>query len=117
MLLFGEILNLDPDPFTLWHSSQKRDPGLNLALYDNKAADTLLEDARKTLNPIERAQKYNDFQKLVIDDLPALFLYSPYYLYGHSKNVKGFDAKIIATPTERFVNVEKWYINTKRVLR
>src|SRR3989338_9931497 len=29
MLLFGEILNIDPDPFSLWHSSQKRDPGLN----------------------------------------------------------------------------------------
>ena len=36
MLLFGEILTPDSDPFSLWHSSQKKDPGLNLALYDNK---------------------------------------------------------------------------------
>lgn len=117
MLLFGEILSLDPDPFSLWHSSQKRDPGLNLALYDNKEADKLLEDARKALNPLERAQKYDDFQKLVIEELPALFLYSPYYLYGHSKKIQGFNNKIISTPSDRFLNIEQWYIETKRVWR
>ena len=115
MLLFGEIINLDPDPFSLWHSSQKKDPGLNLALYDNKTADTLLEDARKILNPIERSQKYNDFQKLVAEDLPALFLYSPYYLYGQSKNIKGFENKIVAVPSGRFANIQNWYIETKRI--
>ena len=117
LLLFGEIISLDPDPFSLWHSSQKRDPGLNLALYDNKAVDTLLEDARKTLNPLDRAKKYDDFHKLVIEDIPALFLYSPYYLYGHSKKVNGFDNKIISTPSDRFSNIEKWHIETRRVWR
>jgi peptide/nickel transport system substrate-binding protein len=117
MLLFGEILNLDPDPFSLWHSSQKRDPGLNLALYDNKSADTLLEEARKTLNPEERIKKYDDFQKLLVEDIPALFLYSPYYLYGHSKKVNGFANQVIATPSDRFFNVANWYIETKRVWR
>lgn len=116
MLLFGEIINLDPDPFSLWHSSQKKDPGLNLALYDNKTADTILEEARKILNPIERSQKYNEFQKLVAEDIPALFLYSPYYLYGQSKNIKGFNNKIIASPSGRFTNITNWYIKTKRVL-
>src|SRR3989344_1208728 len=41
-LLYGEVLGLDPDPFSFWHSSQKKDPGLNLALYDNKDADKIL---------------------------------------------------------------------------
>jgi peptide/nickel transport system substrate-binding protein len=114
-LLFGEILNIDPDPFSLWHSSQKREPGLNLALYDNKAADTLLEEARQTLNPLERMRKYDDFQKLVIEDIPALFLYSPYYLYGQAKRVHGFNTHIISMPSDRFANVGNWYINTDRV--
>ncbi|MDP3696934.1 MAG: ABC transporter substrate-binding protein, partial [Candidatus Taylorbacteria bacterium] len=117
MLLFGEILNLDPDPFSLWHSSQKRDPGLNLALYDNKAADKLLEDARQTLNPDDRAAKYSEFQKLVVEEIPALFLYSPYYLYAHSKKITGFDNRIISTPSDRLLNIEKWYVETKRVWR
>lgn len=115
ILLFGEILSIDPDPFSLWHSSQKRDPGLNLALYDNKTADTLLEEARQTLNLIERAKKYDDFQNVVIEDLPAAFLYSPYYLYGQPEDVKGMRTSIIATPADRFANVGGWYIATKRI--
>lgn len=114
MLLFGEILTLDPDPFTLWHSSQRRDPGLNLALYNNKNADTILEEARKILNPLERSQKYDEFQKLVIEDVSAVFLYNSYYIYGQTKNIKGFESKIISMPADRFANIEKWYINTKR---
>lgn len=115
-LLFGEILNIDPDPFSLWHSSQKKDPGLNLALYDNKTADGLLEKARQTLNPLEREKLYEDFQKLIIEDKPAIFLYNPLYIYGQTNNIKGFKSKIISMPSDRFSNVEKWYINTKRRL-
>jgi len=117
MLLFGEILNLDPDPFSLWHSSQKRDPGLNLALYDNKSADNLLEKARQTLNPLERMKQYQDFQKLIIEDVPAVFLYNPLYIYAQTNNIKGFNTKTISMPSDRFSNVEKWYINTKRKWR
>lgn len=116
-LLFGAVLNIDPDPFSLWHSSQKRDPGLNLSLYDNKSADTLLEDARQTLNPLERAKKYDDFQKLIIEDLPALFLYNPLYVHGQAKKVRGANGKLISLPSDRFINVEGWYIETKRVWR
>lgn len=114
-LLFGEILTVDPDPFSLWHSSQKKDPGLNLALYDNKTADRLLEEARQTLNPLERMKKYDDFQKLMIDDAPAIFLYNPKFLYGQSKEIKGFDRNLISMPSDRFSGVEKWYIETERV--
>ena len=114
-LLFGAVLNIDPDPFSLWHSSQKKDPGLNLSLYDNKAADTLLEDARQTLNPLERAKKYDDFQKLVIEDIPAVFLYNPLYIHGQTKKIKGSNGKLISLPSDRFANIEGWYINTKRV--
>lgn len=114
-LLFGEILDLDPDPFTLWDSSQKQKLGLNLALYDNPTADSLLQDARQSLNPLDRAQKYNDFQKIVINDVPAVFLYNPLYLYPQTSNIRGADTKVIAVPSDRFSSVEKWYINTKRI--
>lgn len=117
MLLFGEILNIDPDPFSLWHSSQKRDPGLNLALYDNKSVDDLLEKARQTLNPLERIKQYQDFQKLVVEDVPAIFLYNPLYIYAQTNSIKGFNSKIISMPSDRFSNVEKWYMDTKRSWR
>ena len=114
-LLFGEILSYDPDPFAFWHSSQKKDPGLNLALYDNGAVDKILEEARKETDSNLRAQKYQEFQNLVVEDVPAIFLYSPNYIYLQDKSIQGLSAKNIITPSDRFNNVEKWYMKTTRV--
>ncbi|MCC6405300.1 MAG: hypothetical protein IT405_02860 [Candidatus Yanofskybacteria bacterium] len=114
ILLFGEIMSLDPDPYTLWHSSQRQEPGLNLALYKNDTADKLLEEARQTLNPLERMQKYDEFQKVLIEDIPAVFLYSPHYLYGLDERVHGFNTTLISMPADRFANIATWYLNTSR---
>ena len=34
-LLFGTIINRESDLFAFWHSSQRKDPGLNVAMYTN----------------------------------------------------------------------------------
>src|SRR3989344_2751422 len=44
-LLFGQIINHESDLFAFWHSSQRKDPGLNIALYTNAKVDKILEDA------------------------------------------------------------------------
>lgn len=117
ILLFGEILYMDPDPFSFWHSSQKKDPGLNLAMYDNPQADKLLEDARQTHDYKERIKKYDAFQQIITEDIPAIFLFSPHYLYAASSSVRGIEVKNIATPARRFSEIEKWYIKTDRKLK
>ena len=114
MLLFGEVLEIIPDPYPFWHSSQIKDPGLNLAKYENKSADKLLEAARTSLDEADRAKKYQEFQEILIGSAPAVFLYSPDYVYYVNKNIKGIDMKIIADPSKRFDNIEDWYINTKK---
>ena len=114
-LLFGEVLNLTPDPFSFWHSSQKKDPGLNLSIYENKTADKLLEEARQSLDVEIRKQKLEEFQNVLLKDVPVVFLYSPDYLYPISKEIKGINVKIIADPSKRFSNIENWYIETKRI--
>lgn len=114
-LLFGEVLGADPDPFAFWHSTQRKDPGLNLALYQNKEADKLLEEARQTLDKEERRGKYEEFQDLVIEDAPAVFLYSPTYLYPVNKKVKGIEIEKLAQSSHRFSQIETWYIKTNRV--
>jgi len=115
MLLFGEVLDIPPDPYPFWHSSQVKDPGLNLANYENKDCDKLLEEARQTLGKEERKEKLESFQGLLIEDIPALFLYNPDYLYLVSKEIKGVSTEIITDPSKRFSEIEKWYIKTKRV--
>jgi peptide/nickel transport system substrate-binding protein len=114
ILLFGELLNIDPDPFAFWHSSQKKDPGQNLCLYENAKVDALLQEARQDLDALSRAKKYQEFNQIISEDLPAIFLFAPDYLYPASSQIKGANFKIIVTPSERFSQIENWYIATKR---
>lgn len=114
-LLFGQVVGIDPDPFSFWHSSQKKDPGLNLSLYENKTADKLLEEARQTLDSQARAEKYVLFQNTITDDIPAIFLYTPSYLYLTSNRIKGIGEGKIADPSWRFSDIAQWYLETKRV--
>lgn len=116
-LLFGEVVGRDPDPFAFWHSSQRNDPGLNIALYANSTVDKLLESARKTIDEEERKQKYAEFQEEIAKDMPAIFLYSPSYLYITDKSLQGFKTENIITPSERFARIHLWHLKTKKVLR
>ena len=64
----------DPDQYTLWHSGQIN----NITNYKNLRIDKLLEDGRQTQDLQSRIQIYGDFQKYLLDDAPATFLYFPY---------------------------------------
>lgn len=114
-LLYGQALDAELDLYPFWHSSQKNDPGLNFSKYENKDADTLLKDARETQDSATKQQKYENLQDIVLQDAPALFLYNPDYVYWAAEKVKGIDTNKIVDPAERFVNVENWYLKTKRV--
>lgn len=113
-LLFGEILGGIPDPFPFWHSSQKKDPGLNLALYENKEVDKLLQEARENLDDKARKEKLEKFQNLLLEDAPSVFLFNPPYNYVASSKIKGIDLKMIPDPSKRFSDIENWHIKTKR---
>ncbi len=64
----------DPDQYTLWHSNQ----AYNITNYRNLRIDKLLEDGRTKTSLNERKKIYDDFQKYLLDDAPASFLYFPY---------------------------------------
>lgn len=113
-LLFGEVLGAVPDPFPFWHSSQLKDPGLNLALYENEKADKLLEENRISSDPAVRAEKLEAFQEILIKDAAGIFLYSPNYIYSISREIKGVSARKITNPSKRFAGIENWHIKTKR---
>ncbi|OGY44005.1 MAG: hypothetical protein A3B89_02575 [Candidatus Buchananbacteria bacterium RIFCSPHIGHO2_02_FULL_40_13] len=114
-LLFAENLGADPDPFPFWHSSQNEYPGLNLAVFTNKKVDKLLEDARKTNDWEERKEKYLEFQKIVAEELPAIFLFNATYTYPQDKIIQGFNLNSISVPADRFSDLPQWFIKTKRV--
>jgi len=114
-LLFGEIIGRDMDLFAFWHSSQRNDPGLNIASYTNIKIDKILESIRKTSDEKEKYEKYLEFLKEIKSDIPAVFLYSPDFIYTVPKELKGFQLGIVTTPAERFLDVHNWYINTQKI--
>lgn len=114
-LLFGEVIGRDLDLFAFWHSSQRNDPGLNIALYTNIATDKSLEVGRTAESMEKRLEEYGKFAKEVANDIPAVFTHSPDYIYILPKKIKGFDIGAITIPPERFLNVHLWHINTDRV--
>jgi peptide/nickel transport system substrate-binding protein len=113
-LLYGQALGAVPDLYPFWHSNQVFDPGLNLADYKNKDADQLLKDARETLSAELKKEKYEKLQNIILNDVPALFLYNSDYIYWASEKIKGISTERIIDPAKRFSNIENWYIKTKR---
>ncbi|MDO8430566.1 MAG: ABC transporter substrate-binding protein [Candidatus Taylorbacteria bacterium] len=114
-LLFGEIISKDLDLYAFWHSSQRNSPGLNISMYVNSKADKLLEDARITYDEKKRDAIHQSFEKILRDDMPAIFLYSPEYIYIMSKRIQGYDPESIANNSDRFYGIDKWYIDTDHV--
>lgn len=113
VLLYGEIVGSDPDPYPFWHSSQAIFPGLNLSSYVNRNIDTLLEQARGMTDDIKRAEAYTKFQEILLGDIPAVFLYMPTYTYAVTDDVRGINTKKISQPADRFSDVTSWYMKTK----
>ncbi|MBP9700181.1 hypothetical protein KBD71_02770 [Candidatus Woesebacteria bacterium] len=70
VLLVGQQIPVDPDQYTFWHSTQQT----NFTHYKNARVDKLLEDARKSTNREERKLYYQEFQRILIKDSPAIFL-------------------------------------------
>ncbi|KKT65918.1 MAG: Extracellular solute-binding protein family 5 [Candidatus Curtissbacteria bacterium GW2011_GWC1_44_33] len=64
----------DPDQYSIWHSTQT---STNITRYQNPRIDKLLEDGRVELNLEERKKIYLDFQRFLVEDSPATFLYHP----------------------------------------
>ncbi|KKP81729.1 MAG: Extracellular solute-binding protein [Candidatus Moranbacteria bacterium GW2011_GWF2_35_54] len=104
-ILVGQDSSFNVDPYSFWHSSQKKDPGLNLALFDDARADKLIEEARAEANKEERKNKYYEFQEIIKDQVPAVFLFSPYYLYVVDNKIKGIEIENINSSQFRFSNI------------
>lgn len=114
-LLFGEVMGRDSNPYPFWHSSQRTDPGLNIAMYTNTKVDRLLDEARLLSDQEQRAAKYNGIETEIKKDLPAAFIYSPYFLYLLPKNILGVSLPTLTNSSERFSNVYEWYVRQDKV--
>lgn len=117
VLLYGQDIGIDSDIYSYWHSSQATDPGQNLSQYANAEADKLLETGRVAKDLDYKNSRYSAFLQAWAKDLPAIILYSPYYDYAQETAVKGLVANKLVEPSNRFLDVQKWYVQTQQATK
>ncbi len=118
LILFGNITKESKDLFAFWHSSRRFYPDQNLALYQNDAIDALLETFRKTFDENGRFEILTAISETIASNAPAVFLYSPKYIYITAPRLDGFDeSTIMNTGDDRFSRIREWHVKTRRTFK
>ncbi|MBD3363468.1 hypothetical protein GF362_07170 [Candidatus Dojkabacteria bacterium] len=131
-LLYGQTTWIDPDRYELFHSSQTEffgedksegSTGLNISGYRSEAMDTeiieqevvrvpkvdiLLEDGRSFIDLDKRKEVYTEFQDIIAQEVPVVFLYHPSYSYIVNTRVKNIQLEGMCSLEERFKTVYEW---------
>ena len=110
-VVLGWSLSLDPDQYSIWHSSQQGPGQFNFIGYSNKTVDNLLEKGRQELNKEKRKAIYNDFSSILYDDQPIIYLYAGYGLSAIHKKIKG--VKKLSPPAGIYHNDYEWFVPNK----
>ncbi|HET8568530.1 MAG TPA: ABC transporter substrate-binding protein [Candidatus Limnocylindria bacterium] len=113
VILVGITAGNEPDPYAFFHSSQAKDPGYNFSGYSTLPLDRALEQARRTYDQAKRAELYAQAFQIIANDVPVIYLYFSDYLYAQHRSVNGIKIAPITDPTQRFWDVEDWYMRTQ----
>lgn len=112
VLLFGLDMSRSADLYPFWHSSQKDDPGLNIAQYTNLSVDTLLEEARTEEDANARKESLTKASDIITKERPAIFLFEPMMTYVVKNDVVVSDMQQISKPSDRFSSITQWYTDS-----
>ena len=94
--MFINSFNYPPvidDPKQMWASSSNTLDGGNRFQFENKQADVLIEQIRTELNEQKRNDLYKQFQALLYEEQPAVFLFARQERIAVNKR---FDTDIVA---------------------
>ncbi len=105
-LIMGWNILQDPDVYDVWHSSKAVDGGLNFIKFTNEEVDSLLVEARSTLDQEKREKLYHRFQEILHEEQPYLFLYVPSALPMVQKRFHNIKQSISGIS----YNLDKWYV-------
>jgi peptide/nickel transport system substrate-binding protein len=107
-IVLGWGLGLDPDQYSIWHSSQQAAKQFNFIGYNNPQVDKLLEAGRLELDTDKRMKIYHEFAKILLEDSPIVYLSAGYGLNAIHKRVQGISNP--APPAGIGHNTYEWYI-------
>jgi len=115
ILLFGADVGRGLDLYPFWHSSQREDPGLNVALYTNIDADGYLEEYRVATEETQKAELLKNIDDLIKKETYAISLYNPVFVYVVRDDVGVFQIDKIGKPSDRLYSINLWHLNEASV--
>ena len=109
MLFVGYAMGIDPDPYSLYHSSQVP-PGQNYYNWVNADNDELCTKIKETVDEDTRLQYVKDWQKLAADELPSIpLLYTREVVAFDPTALVGEPFEILHYPV--WPGVAEWELN------
>jgi len=108
--ILGWSLGADPDPYSIWHSSQQGKGQFNNVGYVNPTVDQALIDNRNGPDCSQTTRKaaLKKVDQNLNQDAPYTFLYSADVLFFANKQLQGVDPDTYGVMTQQW-NVEKWW--------
>jgi peptide/nickel transport system substrate-binding protein len=112
-VIIGWQLGADPDPFTIWHSSNVASPtkaGNNFVGYSNPNVDKLIESGRNGPDCSQGARQkvYQEMNKILNDDAPYMFGFAQNRILATASNIRGIEPGSFSPNADW--NIEKWWI-------
>jgi peptide/nickel transport system substrate-binding protein len=112
VLLYGADVGRQIDLYPFWHSSQKNDPGLNIAAYANIDVDALLHKSLTEQDTAARAQLLQQAASIIQSEAPAIFLFAPTFAYVLDADITATPIERLSKPSDRFANIAAWHIRS-----
>ena len=103
----GWVLGWESDPYQIWHSSQADlASGSNRVGFRNAEADEIIEEARRTFDPADRAALFHRFHEIVHEEQPYTFWFSGLEI-GAWRSAVG---NVNFSPIRPFSSNQNWFL-------
>ncbi|MEO8216545.1 MAG: ABC transporter substrate-binding protein [Acidobacteriota bacterium] len=103
-------LDLDPDVYSYFHSSQVPPHGQNVTYYSNPQVDRLIEASRGEFDQKKRAEIYHQLHALLAEDQPYTWIVQVSLKWGVSRRIHGVELAGGLGPYEWFPGPYSWWI-------
>lgn len=108
-LFGGGVYRVDPSISATYYESKNMAPaGVNGTRYSNPKLDSLYAEGRATSDLAQRKKAYTEVARILNEDLPTIFLWSPNSIYAFNKRLVGF--KPPSYIDNQLWNAEDWAV-------
>ena len=109
MLFVGYAMGIDPDPYSLYDSSQIP-PGQNYYFWEDDENDRLCKLIKETVDETQRLEYVQEWQKYAYDELPSIpLLYTREVVAFDPTALEGHPFEILHYPV--WPGVDEWELN------